>query len=65
MNVTPEFVRAEMNYRVERAHADAAVRQLRAGRRTHRGWLRRLRDHGDDHAADDRPAVRNGAPRVA
>jgi hypothetical protein len=60
MIVTPELVRAEMNYRVERAHGAAAPRLERVGRRAHRAWFR----HGGDRE-DERPTIRNGAPRVA
>ena len=61
MNVTPELVRAEMDYRIERALDGAAVEQAREARRAHRR-IRRLRGtHAD---TGPRPAV-NGAPQAA
>lgn len=60
MIVTPEIVRAEMNYRVERAHQDAARRRMRAARRAHRTWF-----HRREHSEGPRPTAVNGAPRVA
>ena len=58
MNVTPEIVRAEMDYRIERALEGAAVEQVRVARRAHRRFLRSRADTGP------RPAV-NGAPQAA
>lgn len=61
MNVTPELVKAEMDYRVERALADAAPNHVREARRAHRSWVRRLRElHGNA-----RPTAINGTPRAA
>jgi hypothetical protein len=60
MIVTPEIVRAEMDYRVERALEDAARRRVRAGGRAHHAWFRRR-----EHPAAPRPTAINGAPRVA
>jgi hypothetical protein len=60
MIVTPEIVRAEMNYRVERAHAEAGRRRVRAATRARHTWFRR-----HEHAEDPRPTAINGAPRVA
>ena len=59
MNVTPEIVRAEMDYRVERALASAQRRALTG--RTHRTLLSRLRERLEA----GRPTVVNGAPRAA
>lgn len=61
MNVTPEIVRAEMDYRVERARHSAELGHLRRAGRTHRGWFRRTRDHH----GDSRPTTVNGAPLAA
>lgn len=60
MIVTPEIVRAEMDYRVERALASARRRGVLSGR-THRTWLSRLRERLEA----GRPTVVNGAPRAA
>jgi len=60
MNVTPEIVRAEMDYRVERALKSAQRRSALAAR-THRTWFDRLRERLDA----GRPTVVNGAPRAA
>jgi hypothetical protein len=60
MIVTPEIVRAEMNYRVERAHEEAARRRVRAAGRAHHSWF-----HRREHPGDPRPTAVNGAPRVA
>jgi hypothetical protein len=57
MIVTPEIVRAEMNYRVERARAEAGTRRLRAATRARHTWFHRREDA--------RPTAINGAPRVA
>jgi hypothetical protein len=47
MNTTPEVVKAEMDYRLERARADArhgtTTEHLRAARASHPSWWRRLR----------------------
>jgi hypothetical protein len=62
MNVTPELVRAEMAYRMERAQDIAhavAPRRSRRGR-GRRGWFGR----GREPAAGRRTAI-NGAPRTA
>lgn len=49
MNWTPEVVRVEMAYRVERAlgdaHSGTTLAQVRAARRQHPSWWRRLRVH--------------------
>jgi hypothetical protein len=49
MNWTPEIVRVEMDYRVERVLGDARDRQrqalLRAAREDHPSWWQRLRAH--------------------
>jgi len=61
MNVTPEIVRAEMDYRIERALKSAAAGQVRETRRAHRSWFRRPRE-GD---ADASRTVVNGPPLAA
>jgi hypothetical protein len=61
MNVTPEIVRAEMDYRMERALKGAAVEFGRGRRRARRSWFHRSRDHG----ADEPRTAKNGAPLVA
>ncbi len=47
MNSTPEVVRAEMDYRLERARADVrhgiTREDLRAARENHPSWWRRVR----------------------
>ena len=47
MNTTPEVVKAEMDYRVERAQGGAGhgtnLAHLRAARAGHPSWWRRLR----------------------
>jgi hypothetical protein len=66
MNVTPELVRAEMDYRIEQALEGAALEQVREARQARRR-VRRLRGTraGDSHAdTGPRPAI-NGAPRAA
>jgi hypothetical protein len=60
MNVTPEIVRAEMDYRVERAQKSAQYRGALVAR-THRTLFSRLRER----LAASRPTVVNGAPRAA
>lgn len=62
MNVTPEIVRAEMDYRVERARAGAARERVY---RTRPGWVRRLRAAYRHHPGDVRRTAVNGAPRAA
>jgi hypothetical protein len=54
MNWTPEVVRAEMDYRIERAVGDVRdseqLAQLRAARERHQSWWRRLREqHRDEN----------------
>jgi hypothetical protein len=61
MTITPEIVKAEMDYRVERAHANATRLRVRASGRAHHAWFRRHHEHPED---THRAAV-NGAPRVA
>ncbi len=61
MNVTPEIVRAEMDYRIERAHRSAGLGQPRRARG---GWFHRLREHSSDRSGGRSTAV-NGAPRAA
>lgn len=54
MNTTPEVVKAEMEYRIERALPHGTtVEQLRAARASHPSWWRRLRvqHRSTDHAA--------------
>lgn len=47
MNTTPEVVKAEMDYRIERAQGSAlhgtTPEQLRTARANHPSWWRRLR----------------------
>jgi hypothetical protein len=47
MNSTPEVVKAEMEYRIERALGDVrrgtTLEHLRAARTSHPSWWRRLR----------------------
>ncbi len=47
MNSTPEVVKAEMDYRLERARADVrngtTMEHLRVARASHPSWWRRLR----------------------
>ncbi|HEY0452627.1 hypothetical protein [Actinophytocola sp.] len=62
MNVTPEIVRAEMDYRVERALTGAALEHVRAVRRLHRPWYQRLFDH--EHTGEASTEV-NGPPLAA
>jgi len=61
MNVTPEIVRAEMDYRVERARKSAALGQAR---RVRGGWFRRLREHASEQSGG-RPTAVNGASFAA
>lgn len=56
MNTTPEVVKAEMEYRLERArggHDGTTLEHLRAARASHPSWWRRLRvqHRSTDHAA--------------
>ncbi len=58
MNTSPEIVKAEMDYRVERALGDVrrgtTLEHLRAARESHPSWWRRLRvqHHSTDHSTD-------------
>jgi hypothetical protein len=61
MNVTPEIVRAEMDYRVERALAGAGVEHARQAVSAHHSWFRRLRTHHHDEPRTGQ----NEAPLVA
>jgi len=63
MNVTPELVRAEMDYRIEQALEGAALEQVREARQARRR-IRRLRGTGIHAETGRRPAI-NGAPRAA
>lgn len=52
MNWTPEVLRAEMDYRAERARGDSrtTIEHLRAAQQTHRSWWRRHRaNHATHH----------------
>jgi hypothetical protein len=57
MNTTPEVVKAEMEYRIERAlgnaHDGTTPEQLRAARASHPSWWRRMRvqHRSTNHAA--------------
>lgn len=61
MIVAPELVKAEMDYRVERAIANATRLRARSARRAHRAWFRRPAAHPQDTGR----TAGNGAPRVA
>jgi hypothetical protein len=61
MNVTPEIVRAEMDYRVERARKSAVLGQAR---RVRGGWFHRLREHSGEQSGG-RPTAVNGASFAA
>ncbi len=63
MYVTPEIVRAEMDYRVERARREAAP--VPAAGRARRTWFRRPHDHSGDHSGAVRRTTVNGPPRAA
>ncbi|MGH3763361.1 hypothetical protein [Actinophytocola sp.] len=69
MHVTPEILRAEMDYRVERARGGTAPEYVSEVRRTHRAWFRHPRDHTSDdhgeHRSERRRTTVNGAPRAA
>ncbi len=65
MNVTPEIVRAEMDYRIERARTSYAAGYPRTATRARRPWLRRLRGHGGEQAAAESATAVNGAPLAA
>jgi hypothetical protein len=52
MNWAPEVLRAEMDYRVERALGDprTTLAQVRAARNSHQSWWRRYRaNHAGHH----------------
>jgi hypothetical protein len=56
MNTTPEVVKAEMDYRIERALGNArhgtTLEHLRAARASHPSWWRRMRvQHRSTHDA--------------
>ncbi|HWM06008.1 MAG TPA: hypothetical protein VNP92_27005 [Actinophytocola sp.] len=58
MNVTPELVRAEMDYRVERALAEAVVVEVRAARRSRsRGLHLHRRRHHERRTEVNRAAL--------
>ncbi|MCT2585333.1 hypothetical protein [Actinophytocola gossypii] len=65
MNTTPEMVRAEMDYRLERAVSGVALEHLRAARALHRPWWRRRTDWVADNSlptpSDQGNAVRRAA----
>jgi hypothetical protein len=54
MNVTPEMVRAEMDYRLERALAGTELEHVREARRVHRSWWQRTFGHQRDRNPQDR-----------
>ena len=62
MNWAPEFLRAEIDYRVERALGDprTTLEHRRAARQAHASWWRRHRTdhdtHHDDETGDSRAA---------
>lgn len=62
MNVTPDIVRAEMDYRVERALAGTALESVRQARRLHRSWYWRRFEH---HQSDQVPTEAARAPLAA
>jgi hypothetical protein len=59
MTITQEAVTAEINYRLERAHANALVQEARKARRRHPSRLRRWLTRSS------RPPVRNATTRQA
>jgi hypothetical protein len=64
MNTTLEMVRAEMDYRLERAGGGVDLEHLRAARELHRPWWRRTRaDHSV--APVPEPSGRENAVRPA
>jgi hypothetical protein len=54
MNVTPEMVRAEMNYRLEQALTGTELEHLREARRLHRSWWQRVFGHEQENRTPDR-----------
>jgi hypothetical protein len=56
MNVTPEVVKAEMDYRLEQALGGEELEHLREVRRQHRGWWQRV----FGHQTEEPPASGNG-----
>lgn len=60
MNWAPEILRAEMDYRVERALGDpkTTLAQRRGARRAHQSWWRRHRGNASHHHE-------TGSPRAA
>lgn len=54
MNWAPEILRAEMDYRVERALGDpkTTLEQRRAAQKAHPSWWRRHRTSHADHDDD-------------
>ncbi len=60
MNVTPEMVRVEMDYRLEQALAGDELEYVREARRLHRPWWRRVFSH-----QTDKPPTQNNQVRLA
>jgi hypothetical protein len=64
MNVTPEIVKAEMDYRIERAHKSAELGLVRAGK-ARRRWVERLREYAGGQSGGGAAAPVNGASLAA
>jgi hypothetical protein len=48
MNVTPEMVRAEIDYRMEQALTGSDLEHVREARRLHPSWWQRVFGHDED-----------------
>lgn len=61
MNMAPEFVQTEIDYRVERAHGDprTTLEHVRAAQDAHPSWWRRYRASHATH--DDEPGESRAA----
>jgi hypothetical protein len=60
MNVTPEVVKAEMDYRLEQARGGSKLEHLHEATRLHRSWWQRVFGH---HTEESDPG--NGARLAA
>jgi hypothetical protein len=58
MIVTPEFVKVEMEYRLERALAGDELEHVRAARRLQRPWWRRVFSDRTDQPSTSSNQVR-------
>lgn len=58
MNLAPEILRAEMDYRVERAIGDSRItlEHLRGAQQAHQSWWRRHRANSHDETGHPRAA---------